>query len=136
MASGMGGQCGMEGRRVLILWRIESESYSMDRFQVDMGVGLEIFPQFGDEHIHASAQEIVVLAPYIQQDLFSFEDPVGVFAKEFQEVCLFLGKIKDLRADRQFEVCIGEVQLTDDKADCFFRMHLAGSSKEYFHAHQ
>jgi len=36
----------MRNRRkeVLFLWRVESESHSMDRFQVDVGVGLEIFP--------------------------------------------------------------------------------------------
>jgi hypothetical protein len=47
------------------LRRIEPESDTMDGLQIDLGICFEILPQFGDEYIHAPAQEIVIFTPDI-----------------------------------------------------------------------
>jgi hypothetical protein len=54
------------------LRRIESEPDTMDGLQIDLGICFEILPQFGDEYIHAPAQEIVIFAPDIQQHFLPF----------------------------------------------------------------
>ena len=50
----------------LRLRRIEAKADPMDRFQVDMGVRFKIFSQLGNKDVHAPAQEIIILSPYIQ----------------------------------------------------------------------
>ena len=116
--------------------RIEPEAHAVDGFQVDLWVGFKIFSQFGDEHIHAPAQEIVVLAPNVQQDFFSFQDTIGMFAKKFQEVGFFLGEVEDIGADGEFEIGIREIELANGEANGLFGVHLARSPKENFHSHQ
>lgn len=122
----------MEG----LLRRVEPESNAMDGLQVDMRIGLEVFAEFGDENIHTASQEIVVLAPNVEQYLLSFENAVGMFAKEFQEIGFFLREIKDFRADSKLEVRVGEIELTDGEGHVFFGMHLPGPAEEHLHAHQ
>ena len=82
-----------------LLRRVETESDAVDRLEVDLRIGFKVFAEFGDEHIHASPQEIVVFAPDIEQDLLSLEDTVGMLAKEFQQIGFFLGQIEYLGAD-------------------------------------
>src|ERR1700744_3001968 len=88
----------------LVGWSIKTESYAMYCFQVDLGIGLEIFSELGDKHIHASSQKIIVFAPDIQQHFFSFQYPVGMFAKEFQQVRFFLCKVENFLTDYQLKV--------------------------------
>lgn len=78
------------------LRRIEPEAYAMDRFKVHLRVGFKVFPQFGNENVHAPAEEVIVFAPDIKQDFLSFEDAVGVFAEELQQIGFFLGEVEDL----------------------------------------
>src|ERR1700722_1489578 len=126
----------LAGGRILHSRRVETEAHAVDRLQVDLGIGFEIFSEFCDKHVHASTQEIVVLAPDIQQDLFPLEDAVGMFAKEFEQVRLFLSEVKDFLADGQLEVGIGKVKLADGKRDALVGMHFLCSPKEDLHAHQ
>ena len=115
---------------------VESEADAMDSFEVHLWVGFKIFPQFGNEYVHAPAEEIVVFAPDVEQDLFSFKDAVGVFAKKFQQIGFFLGQIEDFGADGELQIGVGEIELADGKGDGLFRMHLPGPAQEHFHAHQ
>src|SRR5579871_2410091 len=99
----------------LVLWCIEAETYSVDGFQVHLRIGLEILPQLGDEYIHAPAEEVVVLAPHVEQHLFPFQDTVGMFAEKFQEIGFFLGEVEHFLADGELQVSIREIQLPDGK---------------------
>jgi hypothetical protein len=51
---------------------IKTKTHAMYCLEVHLWVGLEIFSQFGNEHIHAPAQEIIVLSQDVQQDFFPF----------------------------------------------------------------
>src|SRR6202050_3031059 len=115
---------------------IESETNAVDGFQVDLGICFEILSQFSDKYVHTSAQEIVVFTPDVEQYLFSLEDTVGMLAKKFQQVRLFLGEVKDFLADGQLQIGIGEVELADGDSDGFIGVYLCSPSEEDFHAHQ
>ena len=54
------------------LRNIEPKSNPMDGFQVYLGIRFEVLPEFGNEYVHASSQEVIVLSPYIEQDLLPF----------------------------------------------------------------
>jgi hypothetical protein len=64
-ASGAAGEAGdsPEKQAALQGWRIKTEPNAMDCLQVDLGVGFKVFSEFGDEYVHASAEEIVILTP-------------------------------------------------------------------------
>src|SRR5580700_7889728 len=96
---------------------IEAETDAVDGFQVDLGICFEVLSQLCDKYVHTSAQEIVVFTPDIEQYLFPFEDAVGMLAKEFQQVRLFLGEVKDFLADGQLQIGIREVELADGESD-------------------
>src|SRR5258706_232145 len=100
----------------------------MDGLQVDIRVSLKVFSQLGNEYVHASAQEIIVLAPYIHQHLLPFEDTVGMFAEEFKQVCFLLREIEYFLVDGELEVGIRELQGADREEYCFVRVHFPGPS--------
>ena len=52
----------------------------MDGFQVNMGIRFEVFSEFGDENVHAPAQEIIVFAPNVQKHFLPSQHPVGMQA--------------------------------------------------------
>ena len=118
------------------LGRVEPEAYPMNGFQVDLWVGLEILPQFGDEHVHAAAQEIIVFPPDIEQDLLSFQDAIGMFAKEFQQIGFLLGKVEDFPADGELQIGIRKIELPDREGDCPLGMHLTRPAEKDLHPHQ
>jgi hypothetical protein len=63
--------------------RIEAEPDTVDGLEVDLWVGLEVFAKLGDEYVHASAEEIIVFSPDVEQNFLPLEDTVGMLAKEF-----------------------------------------------------
>jgi hypothetical protein len=66
MASGGPGEAngGLARRRAALQGGgIKTEPNPMDCLQVDLGIGFKVFSELGDEYVHASAQEIVILTP-------------------------------------------------------------------------
>jgi len=108
----------------------------MNGLQIHMRVRLEVFSQLGNKHIHASAQEIIVLAPYIQQYLFSLQDAIGVFAKEFKQVGLLLSEVEYFFVDGELEVGVGEPEVADGEEYGLVGVHFTGPAEKYFHTHQ
>ncbi len=53
----------------------------MDRLQLNAILFLKVLANFGNEHIHAPAQEIIFLTPDIHQYLFPLQHPVDVEAE-------------------------------------------------------
>src|SRR6185312_7763450 len=89
--------------------RVETETDAVGRFEVDLRIRFEVLSEFGNENVHASAEKVVVLTPDIEEHFFPFQDAVRMFAKEFEQVRLLLGQIKELLAAPQLQVCIGEI---------------------------
>src|SRR6185437_5615437 len=122
----------MEG----LLRRVEPESDAVYGLQINVRIGLEVFAELGDEHVHAPAQEVVVFAPNVEQYLLPFQNAVGVFAKEFQEIGFLLREVEDFGADGELQIRIGEIELTDGEGYGFFRVHFPGPPEKHFHAHE
>src|SRR6185312_9253303 len=118
----------MEG----LLRRVESESNAMDGLQINVRIGLKVFSKLGDEHVHAPAQEVVVFAPNVEQYLLPFQNAVGVFAKEFQEIGFLLREVEDFGADGELQIRIGEIELTDGEgygfSECIFLVRRRNTS--------
>ena len=50
---------------------------------LDLGIVLEVFAQFGYIHVHAPAIEISVATPYLLQRLFARQKIIEMFGKHF-----------------------------------------------------
>jgi hypothetical protein len=60
-------------------------------------LAFDILTQLSDKKIHAAAQEIVILAPYLHQDVFTFEHRIAVLIKIAEQLCLSLCKLGGIR---------------------------------------
>ncbi len=98
----------------------------MNGFQHHIGVSFEIFAELGHENVHAPAEEIVILTPYIEQYFLPFEDMVGVLAQELEQVGLFLGEGEAFARGIQSEVGVREAELADEVLQYIIGREFAG----------
>jgi hypothetical protein len=113
---------------------VKAETNAMYSFQYDGTVGFEVFSQFGNENVHAPAQEVVVFPPDIEEHFFPFEDFIWVFAEKKEEVSLFLGEVDRLIVYVDFQVREGKSQFSNLISNRFFAPELFGPAKEDLHS--
>lgn len=70
----------------------QPEPISMDVHDFNIAVVLQVFPEFGDIHIHTPAVKISITAPYFFKCLFTGEEVVLVFGEHFQQFVFFRRK--------------------------------------------
>ena len=71
----------------------ELEADAMDGLQLYVGLIADVLPDLGDEDVHAAAEEVIFLAPYIEQYFFALEDAVGIHGEVAQQIGFTLGKL-------------------------------------------
>ena len=64
----------------------------MDIDDLNIGIFLEVFSQFRDVYIHASAVKIIVISPNFLQCQLSLQQIFFVLTEHFQQLVFFRGQ--------------------------------------------
>src|SRR5690349_4693171 len=76
--------------KLLLHFQTKSDAVVVD--DLNGGVITEILPELGNENIHASPEEVVVVAPHFLEDLFTFQHTVAMTTKQAQHIGFFLSE--------------------------------------------
>ena len=91
----------------------------MDRLYFDVFFLFKVFSDFGDEHVHTAAEEVIVFAPNAGKDVFALNYAVGGEAEETKSDGLFLSKPNVGVGAFNGEVGEVEMRLTDLENELF-----------------
>jgi hypothetical protein len=89
----------------------EFETYTVDRLQFYTFLCFDVLTHLGDEHVHAAAEEVIVLTPNVHQYLVPLQYAVSVQAEVTDQVGFTLCELELCGLITKYEVRIIEVEV-------------------------
>ena len=76
-------------------------AFAMNIDDLNRRVGLEMFTELGDVHIHRTGVEVVVINPYGLESIVALQNLVNMRAEQAQQLALLCGELGHLVVDHK-----------------------------------